>query len=145
VRDTFEFDALSTDINSTVDRLKEYISEAAARYDAELAVAKEIQTSALPNIFPPFPDRYEFELFAGMEAAKEVGGDFYDFYMIGQDTLGFLIADVSGKSIPGAMFMMRGKSVIKSLAESGMPPAEVFSAANEKLCEGNEAELFITA
>lgn len=75
-----------------------------------------------------------------MEAAKEVGGDFYDFYMIGRDTLGFLVADVSGKSIPGAMFMMRGKSVIKSLAESGMPPADVFSIANEKLCEGNEAD-----
>ncbi len=145
VRGTYEFDALSTDINSMVDRLKEYIAEATARIDAELAVAKDIQTSAVPNTFPPFPGHTEFELFASMEAAKEVGGDFYDFYMIGRDTLGFLIADVSGKSIPGAMFMMRGKSVIKSLAESGMPPADVFSIANEKLCEGNEAELFITA
>ncbi len=145
VRSTYEFDALSTDINSTVDKLKEYIAEAAARYDSDLAVAKEIQTSAVPNSFPPFPDHHEFELFASMEAAKEVGGDFYDFYMIGENTLSFLVADVSGKSIPGAMFMMRGKSVIKSLAESGMPPAEVFSVANEKLSEGNEAELFITA
>ncbi len=145
VRDSYEFDALSTDINTTVDKLKDYIEEAAARIDADLTIAKEIQTSALPNTFPPFPDFHEFELFASMEAAKEVGGDFYDFYMIGRDTLGFLVADVSGKSIPGAMFMMRGKSVIKSLAESGMPPADVFSIANEKLCEGNEADLFITA
>ena len=145
VRDTYEFDTLSTDINATVDRLKEYIAEAAARIDADLAVAKAIQSSALPNVFPPFPERKEFELFASMNAAKEVGGDFYDFYMLGDHTLGFLIADVSGKSIPGAMFMMTSKTVIKSLAESGLPPAEVFSIANEKLCEGNEAEMFVTA
>ena len=145
VRDSYEFDTLSTDINTTVDKLKDYIEEAAARIDADLEIAKEIQTSALPNTFPPFPDFHEFELFASMEAAKEVGGDFYDFYMIGMDTLGFLIADVSGKSIPGAMFMMRGKAVIKNLAESGMPPADVFSIANAKLCEGNDAEMFLTA
>ena len=145
VRDTYEFDTLSTDINATVDKLKEFIAEAAARLDADLEIAKAIQTSVLPNVFPPFPDRHEFELFASMHAAKEVGGDFYDFYMIGKDTLGFLIADVSCKSIPGAMFMMRGKAIIKSLAESGRTPADVFALANEKLCEGNDAELFITA
>lgn len=145
VRDTYEFDTLSTDINATVDKLKEYIAEAAARIDSDLEVAKAIQTSVLPNNFPAFPNWHQFELFASMQAAKEVGGDFYDFYMIGMDTLGFLIADVSGKSIPGAMFMMTGKAFIKSLAESGMPPADVFSIANEKLCEGNDAELFITA
>ena len=145
VRDSREFDALSTDINATVDKLKDYIAEAAARIDADLAVAKAIQSSALPNVFPPFPERKEFELFASMNAAKEVGGDFYDFYMLNDHTLGFLIADVSGKSIPGAMFMMTSKTVIKSLAESGLPPAEVFSIANEKLCEGNEAEMFVTA
>ncbi len=145
VRDTYEFDTLSNDINATVDKLKEYIAEAAARIDADLEIAKAIQTSVLPNVFPPFPDRHEFELFAGMNAAKEVGGDFYDFFMIDNDRLGFLIADVSGKSIPGAMFMMTGKTIIKSLAESGLPPAEVFTVANEKLCEGNDAQLFITA
>lgn len=145
VRDTYEFDTLSTDINATVDKLKEYIAEAEARIDADLVVAKAIQTSVLPNVFPPFPDMKQFELFASMQAAKEVGGDFYDFYMIGMDKLGFLIADVSGKSIPGAMFMMRGKAIIKSLVESGMPPADVFTIANKKLCEGNDAELFITA
>ena len=145
VRDSYEFDILSTDINATVDRLKEYIAEAAARIDADLAVAKAIQSSALPTVFPPFPEHKEFELYANMNAAKEVGGDFYDFYMLNNDTLGFLIADVSGKSIPGAMFMMTAKTVIKSLAESGLPPAEVFTLANEKLCEGNEAEMFVTA
>ncbi len=145
VRDTYEFDTLSTDINATVDRLKGYIAEAAARIDADLEIAKAIQTSVLPNTFPPFPEQKEFELFASMHAAKEVGGDFYDYYMIGRETLGFLIADVSGKSIPGAMFMMTGKAVLKNLAESGMPPADVFAIANEKLNEGNDTCLFITA
>ena len=113
--------------------------------EADLNIAKNIQSSALPSMFPPFPEHKEFELFASMNAAKEVGGDFYDFYMIDDSTLGFLIADVSGKSIPGAMFMMTAKSTIKSLAENGMPPAEVFTRANEKLCDGNEAEMFVTA
>jgi len=113
--------------------------------EADLNIAKNIQSSALPSVFPPFPEHKEFELFASMNAAKEVGGDFYDFYMLNDHTLGFLIADVSGKSIPGAMFMMTAKSTIKNLAENGMPPAEVFTRANEKLCEGNEAEMFVTA
>ena len=116
-----------------------------ARIEADLSVAKSIQISALPCTFPPFPDRKDFELFASMNAAKEVGGDFYDFYMLEQDTLGFLIADVSGKGIPAAMFMMTGKTTIKSQAENKKSPAEVFTVANEKLCEGNDAELFITA
>ena len=116
-----------------------------ARIEADLSVARSIQTSALPSVFPPYPDRKEFELYASMNAAKEVGGDFYDFYMLEQDSLGFLIADVSGKGIPAAMFMMKGKTIIKGLAENSQSPAEVFTVANEKLCEGNDAELFITA
>ena len=145
VRDTYEFNQLSDDINATVDKLKDYIADAEARIDADLAVDKAIQSSALPTIFPPFPEYKQFELFAAMSPAKQVGGDFYDFYMLGADTLGFLIADVSGKSIPGAMFMMTAKTVIKSLAESGLSPAEVFDAANKKLCEGNDAGMFVTA
>lgn len=121
------------------------MAAAEARIEADLSTAKSIQISALPYTFPPFPDRKEFELFASMNTAKEVGGDFYDFYMPGQDILDFLIADVSGKGIPAAMFMMRGKTIIKGLAENSQSPAEVFAIANEKLCEGNDAELFITA
>ena len=121
------------------------MAAAEARIEADLSTAKSIQISALPYTFPPFPDRKEFELFASMNTAKEVGGDFYDFYMPGQDILDFLIADVSGKGIPAAMFMMRGKTIIKGLAENSQSPAEVFTVANEKLCEGNDAELFITA
>ncbi len=121
------------------------MAAAEARIEADLSIAKSIQVSALPNTFPPFPERKDFELFASMNTAKEVGGDFYDFYMPEQDTLDFLIADVSGKGIPAAMFMMRGKTIIKALAENSQSPAEVFTDANEKLCEGNDAELFITA
>jgi len=145
VRDSYEFDALSTDINATVDKLKGYIEEVQARIDEDLEIARQIQRAVLPSKFPPFPDCHDFEIYADMKAARVVGGDFYDFYMIGNDTLGFLVADVSGKSIPAAMFMMRGKATIRALTESGMPPSDVFTIANTKLCEGNDAELFITA
>ena len=149
------FYVVITNINATNDALEanEKVAEMAkaeARIDADLAIAKEIQTSALPRVFPerrelPFPERREFELFASMNAAREVGGDFYDYFMLGDSTLCFVIADVSGKSIPGAMFMMTAKTVIKSLAESGLKPDEVFTQTNRKLCENNEAEMFVTA
>jgi len=145
VRSHEEFDALSNDINTTVETLKRYIADAAARIDAELAFAKAIQHSAMPSVFPPYPNRREFDIHAAMYTAKEVGGDFYDFYFIDEDTLVFLIADVSGKGIPAAMFMMRSKTLIKSCAESGMSVEEVFITANEKLCEGNDAGMFVTA
>ncbi len=145
VRSHEEFNALSDDINATVDTLKHYISDAKARIDAELAFAKAVQHSALPSVFPPYPNRKEFDLFASMHTAKEVGGDFYDFYFADDKTLAFLVADVSGKGIPAAMFMMTAKTLIKNFAESGMKPEEVFRLANEKLCEGNEAEMFVTA
>ena len=145
VRSHVEFDSLSNDINATVDTLKRYIKEAEERIDAELAFAKAIQHSALPSVFPPYPSRKEFEIYATMHTAKEVGGDFYDFYFIDDDNLAFLMADVSGKGIPAAMFMMTSKTIIKSCAESGMSVEEVFTVANEKLCEGNDAGMFVTA
>lgn len=145
VRSHVEFDDLSNDINSTVDTLKRYIADAAARIDAELAFAKAIQHSALPSVFPPYPGRAEFDIHAAMFTAKEVGGDFYDFYFVDEDTLAFLVADVSGKGIPAAMFMMQSKTLLKSFAESGMPIEKVFTTANEKLCQGNEAGMFVTA
>lgn len=145
VRSHVEFDALSDDINSTVNTLKKYISEAEARIDAELAFAKAIQHSALPSVFPPYPNRKEFDISATMHTAKEVGGDFYDFYFVDEDTLAFLVADVSGKGIPAAMFMMQSKTLLKSYAESGMSVDEVFTNANGKLCEGNDAGMFVTA
>ena len=142
VRSSQEFSSLSDDINSTVSTLKRYIAEAAARIDKELEYAKQIQLSALPT---NFPDDEDYGIFAQMIAAKEVGGDFYDYYALDESRIAFLAADVSGKGIPAAMFMMTAKTIIKDLAESGMPVNEIFTRANEKLCENNESGMFVTA
>ncbi len=145
VRSNEEFSSLSDDINSTVDTLKQYIEEASARIDAELEFAKNIQASALPNVSTVFSKRTDFDIFASMNPAKEVGGDFYDAYITKNDTLNFLIADVSGKGIPAAMFMMRAMTELKSLTEAGQPINEVFTNSNNALCEGNDAGMFVTA
>lgn len=145
VRSNEEFAVLSDDINSTVETLKRYIKEADERIDKELEFARQIQHSALPSVFPPYPNRFDFDIYAQMYTAKEVGGDFYDFYLIGEDKLAFLIADVSGKGIPAAMFMMTAKTLIKSLVESGIDASDAFTRANNKLCENNEAGMFVTA
>ena len=142
VRSNEEFVSLSDDINSTVSTLKRYINEAAARIDKELEYAKQIQLSALPTNFPKDD---EYCIYAQMLAAKEVGGDFYDFYKLNDSTIAILVADVSGKGIPAAMFMMTAKTIIKDLAESGLPVNEIFIKANEKLCENNESGMFVTA
>ena len=142
VRSNKEFSSLSDDINSTVTTLKRYIAEAAARIDKELEYAKQIQLSALPT---NFPDGEDYSIYAQMIAAKEVGGDFYDFYKLSDTTVAFLAADVSGKGIPAAMFMMTAKTIIKDLAESGMAVNDIFTKANEKLCENNESGMFVTA
>ena len=142
VRANEEFASLSDDINSTVTTLKRYIAEAAARIDKELEYAKQIQLSALPT---NFPNSEEFGVCAQMIAAKEVGGDFYDFYKLNDTTVAFLVADVSGKGIPAAMFMMTAKTIIKDLAESGMAVNDIFTKANAKLCENNESGMFVTA
>ena len=142
VRSNEEFSSLSDDINSTVATLKRYIAEAAARIDKELEYAKQIQLSALPT---NFPDGDDYSIYAQMIAAKEVGGDFYDFYKLNDTTVAFLAADVSGKGIPAAMFMMTAKTIIKDLAEGGMAVNDIFTKANEKLCENNEADMFVTA
>ena len=142
VRSSQEFSSLSDDINSTVSTLKRYIAEAAARIDKELEYAKQIQLSALPK---NFPKGKEYKIYADMIAAKEVGGDFYDFYNLNDTTVAFLAADVSGKGIPAAMFMMTAKTIIKDLAESGMAVNDIFTKANQKLCENNESGMFVTA
>lgn len=145
VRDSEEFSSLSDDINSTVDTLKRHIEEASSRIDKELAFAKSIQLSALPNVFPTNPEKEGFDVYAQMYAAKEVGGDFYDFYKLGKDKLVFLVADVSGKGIPAAMFMMKAKTIIKDLSETDISIEEVITIANQKLCENNESGMFVTA
>jgi len=145
VRDNLEFSELSNGINHTVDALKRYISDAEARIDQELQFAKDIQAAALPRLTPAFTNRPEFDIYASMTPAKEVGGDFFDFYYTRGGNLNFLVADVSGKGIPAAMFMMRAKTQIKTLAETGMSLDEALTFANNGLCEGNDANMFVTA
>ena len=142
VKTNAEFTALSDDINETVVTLKGYIKEASERIDKELEFAKEIQLSALPK---PLEDDPRFRLFASMTPAKEVGGDFYDYFLLGSDQIGLVIADVSGKGIPAALFMMKSKTLIKSLARSGeTSPAKILEKANVELCNGNDADMFVT-
>ena len=144
-RSSQEFDSLSNGINKTVGTLKEYISEAENRIEKELLLAKNIQMSALPSVFPPYPDSHGYEIYASMDPAKTVGGDFYDIFRQSGRRLVFMVADVSGKGIPAAMFMMTAKTMIKNLVESGRTPAEAFTEANNRLCEGNDAEMFVTS
>ena len=144
VRDSKEFASLSDDINRTVHALRDAIAAEGARIEADLATAKAIQGSALPTTFPPFPEVDAFDIYASMNAAREVGGDFYDFFLIDDHTLGFLIADVSGKGIPASLFMMAAKSELANYMKSGMDLGEAVHSANVDLCEGNEAGMFVT-
>ncbi len=137
-----EFASLSAEINETVDRLKRWIDEANRRMESELAAARAIQESALPTVFPSIPNA--FELYASMVPAREVGGDFYDFFALNDHTIGFLVADVSGKGVPAALFMMRAKNELASRMQSGIDLVEAISLTNEHLCEGNDALTFVT-
>ena len=110
----------------------------------ELGTAMEIQTGMLPNMFPAFPERVEFDLFASMDPAKEVGGDFYDFFLVDDDHLAIVMADVSGKGIPAALFMMASKIMINNRALMGGSPAEVLEAVNDSICANNDAGMFVT-
>lgn len=139
-----EFSSLSDDINSTVSTLKHYIELESQRIDNELAFAKNIQHSSLPSVFPPFPTLKYFDIYATMDTAKEVGGDFYDFYMVSDHEVAFLVADVSGKGIPAALFMMTAKTLLKNMSESGKPVDVVLSDANNKLCSNNDTGMFVT-
>lgn len=114
------------------------------RLDQELSMAADIQMNNLPMNFPPFPEYTQFELYASMTPAKEVGGDFYDFFLVDKDHLGLVIADVSGKGIPAALFMMVSKSLLKNNLITGCTPAEAVEKANNQLCEHNTAMMFVT-
>ena len=144
VRDNVEFNQLSDGINATVSSLKGYIQRESERFEQELELARSIQTSAMPNVFPPFPERHDIDIFASMKPAKQVGGDFYDFFFIDDAHLVFLTADVSDKGIPAALFMMKAKTIIKSLAQSGISVENVIVSANKILCEDNNADMFVT-
>lgn len=142
VRNYAEFSELSDYINDTVNTLKKFISDAENRVKQEMELATKIQYSSLPHVFP---NREEIEIYASMKPAKEVGGDFYDFYMIDSYTYVFLIADVSGKGFPAALFMMTAKTMLKDMMERGYSTDEAFAKANEKLYKNNDAEMFLTS
>ena len=142
VYNSSEFASLSDDINLTVDALKGYIEAAEKRIEQELMLARTIQASALPKNFDFNNDA--FELFATMDPAKEVGGDFYDFFFIDSYRMALVIADVSGKGIPASLFMMRSKTAIRGLTESGYDPGEMLVRVNNELCTNNEASMFVT-
>ena len=114
------------------------------RIGTELSLATEIQTSMLPHIFPAFPNRPDFDIYASADPAREVGGDFYDYFLIDSDHLCVEIADVSGKGVPAALFMMVSKIILQSVAMQGISPAEILRKTNEALCSNNEAEMFVT-
>ncbi len=114
------------------------------RIGAELSLATDIQAAMLPHIFPAFPDRPDFDIFASMDPAKEVGGDFYDYFLIDDDHLCMVIADVSGKGVPAALFMMASKIILQSVAMLGNSPAEILARTNEAICSNNEAQMFVT-
>lgn len=147
VRGSLEFSELSSDINETVDRLKGLIKAEDDRIKNELLHARYIQESAVPGIFPPYPDHMDFGLFASMDTAEEVGGDFYDFFMTDANTLVIVMADVCGKGLPAALYMMHAKTLIKSCAERGLPVEEVAKEVNNKLCResSGNASMFLTA
>ena len=134
---------LEIGINEYIDNLTEVTAEK-ERIGAELNVATQIQADMLPSIFPAFPERSEFDIYATMTPAKEVGGDFYDFFLVDDDHLAMVMADVSGKGVPAALFMVIAKTLIKNRTQMGGSPAEILGYVNEQLCEGNEAELFVT-
>ena len=141
VATTTEFRTLSNGINATVSALKKAIENEAKRLDAELETGKMIQTSVLPV---DFTENERYQLHAGMFTAREVGGDFYDFFAIDEDHLAILIADVSGKGITAALYMMTAKTLLKELLQKH-PVEEAFDIANQELCKSNKAHMFLTA
>ena len=120
-------------------------SQIRAQREKEMEMAATIQESGIPRVFPPFPGEPRADFFADMKTAKDVGGDFYDFYFSGPRKITFLVADVSGKGVPAALFMMRAKATIKGIAQTGKPVAEVVEEANDALSQDNGANMFVTA
>lgn len=134
-------------IEISVKRLTEHVKaevEARERINAELRIARDIQLGMLPRTFPPFPHHKEFELWAMMEPANEVGGDFYDFFFVGQDRLCVLIGDASGKGVPAALLMALCKTLLKSEAMRGYSANEILARVNNLICPENHECMFVT-
>ncbi len=145
-----ELESLANTTSDMFSSMKNYmtslisVTKEKERIGVELNVATSIQASMLPRIFPAFPGRPEFDIFATMDPAKEVGGDFYDFFMLDDHRIGLVMADVSGKGVPAALFMVISKTMIKNSAQVSDSPAEILGDVNDQLCEGNDAEMFVT-
>lgn len=145
-----EIEILAESFASLSKKTRDYITQITQitaekeRIGTELALATRIQADMLPNIFPAYPERQEFDVYASMNPAKEVGGDFYDFFLIDDDHLGLVMADVSGKGVPAALFMMISKILVQNYAMTGRSPSEVLQAVNNQICTNNREEMFVT-
>ena len=145
-----EIEILAESFASLSKRTRDYIGQITEitaekeRIGTELALATRIQADMLPNIFPAFPGRPDFDVYASMDPAKEVGGDFYDFFLIDEKHLGIVMADVSGKGVPAALFMMISKILVQNFAMTGRSPAQVLQAVNNQICSNNREEMFVT-
>ena len=145
-----ELETLASSFDRMYRELRDYIKENAAitakqeRIGTELSLATKIQADMLPNVFPAFPDRSDFDIYASMTPAKEVGGDFYDFFLVDDDHLALVMADVSGKGVPAALFMMMAMIMIRNQALSGKSPEDVLMSVNDQICQNNREQLFVT-
>ena len=145
-----ETQLLAEAFRSLTGRVKTYVSDIEKitaereRIGTELDLAKRIQADMLPGVFPPFPDRKDFDIFASMTPAKEVGGDFYDFFLLDENHLAMVIADVSGKGVPAALFMMVSMILIRNEVKNGLGPAEALKKINDQICESNDEDMFVT-
>ena len=150
VRNNDEIGVLAGSIDRMEERIVKYVDDLTKvtaekeRISTELNLATKIQASMLPSIFPPFPDRTEFDIYASMDPAKEVGGDFYDFFLVDDDHLCLVMADVSGKGVPAALFMMASKIILANYAKMGKTPSEILTAANATICSSNREDMFVT-
>jgi len=150
VRANDEIGRLTRSFKEMKVALKEYIADLAAttaakeRIESELKIARTIQMSFLPKLFPPFPDKHEFEIFASLEPAKEIGGDLYDFFLLDEEHLFFVVGDVSDKGIPAALFMAVTKTLLKGTAEPHLKPSDILKKVNLELCHDNDSNMFVT-
>ena len=135
---------MAREIDDYIDRI-ETINAEKKRIEVELDLAARIQLSVLPDIFPPFPERSEFDIYALMDPARSVGGDFYDFFLIDEDHLGIVIADVSGKGIPAALYMMVAKAVMQNNAFLNIPAEDILTKTNAALASNNDLDMFVTS
>ena len=150
VRNKDEIGTLAKSVEKMSHNMNRYIADLTQttkekeRLSTELNVATQIQAEMLPRVFPPYKNHPEIEVFASMEPAKEVGGDFYDFYMIDDDHFAVVVGDVSGKGVPAALFMVITKTLIKDMAKHSTDPSQIFDSVNNALCESNDSGLFVT-